>query len=272
VGPTVEERALVSVAAAFADYLSGADRYGGGLIGALDAAGLAGQAALLHAFHVDGAVSADATPLGPAWTGQRCAIGLTPPAEAEGGDLWFDPVEVTAMILVPWPDHRYSTWPAQVQQRMTRFSGWLAITRAFAWQVRGWASATGHAGIPPELPDAAPATGLSGLTVDAYAGYFGKLFSTRFAWRAVAEMGALGELLWPDTTLEFTGFGNEEEVEVHRRDQALIPDYDDDDDDFFEEQDDCVRDDWKPLPGVAFRTRVESQLGLIRDRSGWERR
>lgn len=253
------------MATAFAAYLIEPGHYRV-LVRALDSAGLDGQGALLRAYWADGADSADGTLLGSVWAGRQCALGLTPPADAAGGDLWFDPVEVSVMVLVPWPAEQYAAWPMHVRQRMTRYVSWLSIDRTSAWQVRGWADATGGTGVPAELGNTGPALGLSGQTADSYARYFGKTFATYFAWRAVAAMGSLGERLWPDNTPELTGYGNEGEVTVHRRDQALSPEDDDEADD-----DDGIFGDWPPLPGVAFRTQISNQLGLFNDRSRWGR-
>jgi hypothetical protein len=261
------EHALVSVAAAFAAYLTDPARYEG-LALALASAGLEGQAALLRAFQA-GVGSADASPLGAAWAGRQCGLGLTPPAEAAGGDLWFDPVEVTVMILVPRPARQYAAWPADVQQRMTPFVGWLAIAPARAWQVRGWADAAGGAGFPAGPADTAPATGLSGQAAEAYAAYFGKSFADEFAWHGVAAMSRLGVRLWPDRTPELTGYRNEGEVRVLTRDQALSAEDDDTED--ADREEDGIFHDFTPLPGVAFRTQVPSQLGLLGDRSRWGR-
>ncbi len=261
----------MTVAAAFAAYLADPARYGG-LVRALDSAGLEGQAALLRAFQADGAGSADGSLLGPAWAGRRCGLGLTPPAEAAGSDLWFDPVEVAVMILVPRPAAQYAAWPAPVRQRMTPFVSWLAIARTSAWQVRGWADVAGGTGVPADLGDTEPATGLSGRTAKDYAAYFGKGLADAFDWRAVAAMGSVAVRLWPDNTPELMGYVGEGEVSVLLRDQALSSAEDDEaDDEEEEEEEEGFLDDATPLPGVAVRTHVSSQLGLFGDRLEWGR-
>ena len=258
----------MSLAAAFAAYLTDPARYGD-LIDALDSAELEGPAALLRAFQTDGSGSADGGLLGPAWAGRQCGLGLTPPAEAAGGDLWFDPVEVAVMILVPRPAEQYAAWPSPVQERMTRFVSWLAIARTSAWQVHGWADATGSVDGQAELADTETATGLSGRTAKAYAAYFGKGFADAFDWRAIAAMGPVAAQLWADNTPELMGYVGEGEVSVLLRDQALSAEENDEEDG--DGEDDGFLDDATPLPGVAFRTHVSSQLGLLCDRSRWRR-
>jgi len=258
----------MSVAAAFAAYLSDPASYRD-LVHALDSAGLKGQAALLRAFQADGTDSADGSVLSQSWAGRRCALGIAPPREAVGGDLWFDPVEVAVMILVPRSAGQYAAWPSPVQQRMTRFVSWLAIARTSAWQVRGWAEVSGRADVPVDLDGTGPATGLSGQAANAYAAYFGKGLADALDWRAVAALGPVAARLWPDNVPEFVGYVGEGEVSVLRKDQALSAGEDDEQDGNGE--DDAFLDDVTSLSGVAFRTHVSSQLGLVGDRSRWSR-
>jgi hypothetical protein len=265
----MKERTPMSVAAAFAAYLRDPASYGN-LVHELDSAGLNGQAAFLRAFQADGAVSADGGELGPEWTGRRCALGIAPPQEAVDGDLWFDPVEVAVMILVPRPSRQYAAWPLPVQQRMTRFVSWLAIARTTAWQVRGWTdAASAEVEIPAELADTEPATGLSGWEANAYAAYFGKSLADAFDWQAVAAMGSEAARLWPDNSSELIGYVGEGEVSVLSKDRALSADEDDEED--ANGEDNGFLADATPLPGVAFRTHISSQLGLLTDRSRWNR-
>lgn len=59
------------------------------------------------------------------WYGRRCFVGAYLPAKAKPGDLWFDIVELTPMILVPDVDTTSHTlWR------------WISTHPAYVWQFR----------------------------------------------------------------------------------------------------------------------------------------
>jgi hypothetical protein len=238
-----------SIAAALADELAGQ---------------LPGPAALLRMSDA-GPTSVDGALLDPCWAGRRCHVGTAPPDDAAAGDLWFDPVEVVGMLLVPRPAEEYASWPAAVRERMTPTVSWLSVSPARTWQVRGWAEASGTAIVLGDAPDQAPVTGLSGWAAGRYTTFFGKALADRFDWTAVYELGPdVARVLWPeDSGPELAGYVGEGEVLVLDREHALVPDDDEDDDDEDDDGDDDFQDDAEPLTGVTFRTHVSSQQGLL---------
>ncbi len=244
----------MTLAAAFAAYLRDRSTTPA-LAAALAEAGLPGHAGLLgRSGTVDGGL------FGPQWTGRSCHLGPAPAAGAAPGDLWFDPAELTAMVLIPRPKAVYDSWPEAIRERMTPTVSWLAITPTEAWQVLGWAQVVGTS---LDLADGrSPAAGLSGWQADQYATFFGKALANRHDWAAVAETD-LADTLWPpDNGPELMGYIGEGEVLTLNRALAVVPDTDDEDEGD-DDEDDGFLDDAEPLTGVAFRTHVSSQQGLL---------
>ncbi|MGE3807222.1 MAG: hypothetical protein AB7K24_21375 [Gemmataceae bacterium] len=57
------------------------------------------------------------------WTNRRCVVSLTPPVNAQFGDLWLDPVEVNVAVFVP-------NRPESSQQGI----GWISRHPVQVWQ------------------------------------------------------------------------------------------------------------------------------------------
>ncbi|HET9646865.1 MAG TPA: hypothetical protein VFP34_01370 [Microlunatus sp.] len=193
-------------------------------------------------------------------------MGTTPPGDAEPGSLWFDPADISVMLLVPRPAEEFASWPAAVQERMTALVGWVAVGPVAGWQVTGWAVASGadvsvHDGLEP-------ATGLSGQDALRFSRFFGKSLAGRVAWAAIYHLGDIAAHLWPvDGGPELMGYVGEGEVLVLDRASAVRPD-DHADDDYDDEvvpraPNPGRYEEVEDLTGVAFRTAVSSQRDML---------
>lgn len=267
------------LSAAFARYV--VDRAQIGVLRtALDHAGLSAAAALLEeasslTADADTGREVDGANVGPAWTGHSCWVGTTPPSDAEPGSLWFDPADLSVMLLVPRPAEEFASWPAAVQERMTALVGWVAIEPMAGWQVTGWAVASGADVVVHDGLDAA--TGLSGQDALRCSRFFGKSLAGRVAWAAIYNLGeAAASQLWPvDGGPELMGYVGEGQVLVLDRPSAVRPD-DDADDDYDDEAAPIAPqpgryEEVEDLTGVAFRTAVSSQHGMLARGSGGRR-
>lgn len=255
----------MTLSAAFASHLVDPSSTEG-LADELSSAALDRDAELLRRFAVDGVHTIDGEFASRQWAGHPCHLGVTPPDDAMGGDIWFDVVEVVAMMLIPRPPAVVASWPAAVRERMTANVSWLSVAPVAGWQVAGWASASGTDVEGVGSVGTRPATGLSGWTASRYATFFGKASADRFDWAAVHEMpAAVAASLWHvEAGPELVGYIGEGRVLVLDREQSIIAGNDsaDDADDAGELDQEFV-DDAEPLVGVRFRTHVSSQVGLI---------
>jgi hypothetical protein len=245
-----------SVAQAYAAYLRGEDR--SGLAPTLRAAGYVGLAKLLEL--PSGARFGTLSGAWPSvWDGRRCALGPTPPSDADPWALWFDPTEVTVMTLVPRTGAVYASWSADKRQRLTRFVGWLSLLQAGRWQVAGWARAVGEQlKLPPGPDQLAPATGLSATQARRYARYFGKTVAGRHDWTAVFEAGdPLTAALWlPTDGPQLSDELPDDRALVQTRDQALVAHVPDEPGQI---RGTVVATD-DPLPRVGFRTALPAHV------------
>lgn len=77
----------------------------------------------------------------PWWSpGARCFVGLHLPVDYARGDLWFDPVEASFFLALPWmraPREPGVVYPDRPQRK---WFGWLAIEPVAQWQMRGASS------------------------------------------------------------------------------------------------------------------------------------
>ncbi|MGH2461500.1 MAG: hypothetical protein ACRDIY_21805 [Chloroflexota bacterium] len=96
----------------------------GQLADVLERVGLTDVSLALSAYLRSGSGARFQLPTG-LWAGHRCQAGPLLPTDAEPGDLWYDVVELTPMVLLPGPD------PARVGSRR-----WVSLHPAYVWQFR----------------------------------------------------------------------------------------------------------------------------------------
>ncbi|WP_419807516.1 hypothetical protein [Sphingomonas sp.] len=168
----------------FSTYLSsGCDPAAGdALAAALKRAGLGRDARSLAAFARVGRATVDLSP--DDWDGARAYAGLTPPHQAVPGDVWFDTVELAAMVLIPsrfTPDASRQQWLATRPVAVWQFRVFLALaqTTRDVTEFR----------VPADYLTADrfqraasldPATDVYQDEALAYSGWFGKVLAGRF--------------------------------------------------------------------------------------------
>ncbi|MCI0526095.1 MAG: hypothetical protein L0Y56_01395 [Nitrospira sp.] len=67
------------------------------------------------------------------WKDRVCHVGAHPPFPAEAGDVWFDVVEISPMILIPDIDDVSMT-----NETRRGFPRWLSIQPVYVWQFMGF--------------------------------------------------------------------------------------------------------------------------------------
>lgn len=173
-----------SLAKTFEDYLksgldSGATKE---MCQALYYSGLHNESIALRKYLEAQAESAD-HPIELNWNQRKCYAGLNPPPNPNPGDVWFDVVELTPMILIP--QARDVSPPAN----------WLAMHPVYEWQFKGFLGCVKVGGKRIEFEH--PADYLSAKKFKdvggtkfitdiyhdealAYVGWFGKCLSDQF--------------------------------------------------------------------------------------------
>lgn len=141
------------------------------------------------------------------WAGRRCYVGPYPPAQAEFGDLWFDVVELTPMVLVP-----------NLEKQSKDVISWLAVHPVYMWQFRAflhllkWEIATTYFLGVDDLLDMTRFNGADGITYAsniyyeeaiAYAIWFRKGTSAQFELQAAKHSltESMFNALLPDNIL-----------------------------------------------------------------------
>ncbi len=208
----------------------------------LDDAGEVMLAQLLRAYSAAGdhAVAAD-------WwaPGAKCWVGMCPPMPSVKGQLWFDPLEVSCALLIPWPvDPAFSP---EEQARVPAFHHWLSLRPVSDWQMAGASAVTA------ELPDGLGA--VSGEMAHRYAVLFGKHVAQLLDWQFVAEGNPIDLVtrLWGSHPTEMgESSAWEGEVEIFGLDEVLACD---------REMEPGRASDMHPL-ALPFRLLTSIQFGL----------
>ncbi|WP_322759226.1 hypothetical protein [Frankia sp. Cr2] len=237
------------------------------LIAALDSHGLYLERDLMQA-HRDGFEGWIPTPESAGvWGGHRCWLGWYPPDlnKAAGGDLWFDPVEISLMILIPRTIAKLTKLrdlPPRFLERQTPFAGWIAIRQVAIWQAVGYSLLTGR-DLRIDTEASSPAAAVAGVS-PALAWditlVFGKGTCDPEYWEDAHEAFSREELtdLWRDDAPEHGGEENSGFWIVVERADAMagIP--------WTQPAGDFpYLDEPFPAPGIRFRTAVSSQIGII---------
>lgn len=193
----------------------------------------------------------------PWWeSGALCWVDVAPPPAEARGQLWFDPIEATASLLVPW-----CHWGADgVEPWGHGFYSWVSL-----WPVQSWQQAAAHV-LTRHLPASEfggpigeEATQTSGHDAFAYAALFGKGLAGEGDWTFL-KAGYGDEVLarvWGEAATQFGGAGTiSGSVEGLRRDDLFGWDPADGDLPIAEDVDELA------CLGLPFRTAVGLQSGL----------
>jgi hypothetical protein len=202
------------------------------------------------------------------WRGHRCWLGWYPPElnEISAGDLWFDPVEISLMITVPWPAAKraeLAALPAHFLNELTAFVGWMSVRQMAPWQAIGYSLLTDcdlQIDTAATPPDAAVA-GVSPALACNIALCFGKEICDSVYWEAAHEAFSAEERadLWREDAPEHGGEENSGFWIVIERTKAMAGlAWNTFGTDTFPYLDEPF-----PAPGVRFRTAVSAQLGII---------
>ncbi len=258
----------------FADYLRdlASESARDELITALGSRGLRLEHDLMLA-HRDGGERWVPTPESAGvWRGHRCWLGWYPPAlgEVVGGDLWFDPVEISLMILIPrtFPDlAELAELPPHFMKRSTPFVGWISVRQMAVWQAVGYSLLTGRdLRIDTEsVSPSAPVSGVSPVLAWDIVIFFGKGICDAGYWAPAQEAFPAEELaeLWQEDAPELGGEENSGAwIVVERADAMKGHPWEGHTDDY------PYLAEAFPAPGVRFRTAVSSQSGVIDPEEG----
>ena len=216
------------------------------------------------------------------WAGRRVVVGLHLPAAAAPGDLWFDPLEVVPMLLVPAappapPDPPAAPGPADAAPGYA----WLALRPVAHWQFAAFlalapvAPRVVQVAPPFRLLDparilrgapTAPVTRLTAGEARMYAGWFGKGLARQYARQLAARFlpGAAAAALWGAVPGEWAG-SYDEGVELAVTPATLARDP--------QAEEDGVAPpagagrmlygEWATSAAIGFRTGVLCQTGLF---------
>jgi hypothetical protein len=221
---------------------------------------------------------------GSPWNGLRAHLAPLPPTEAEAGDVWFDPCEIAAMILLPRvPLDADDVIAPDAAARVTPWVSWMALRPVAGWQYRSFLRA---APITPretqvEPPfafldaqrilhggESEPVTRLTCGEAALYAAWFGKSLARLEDWQAAAAFlpGNAMHALWGPLPREWAGacsFDESLRIAATRENYRLDP-RDEADSDV--EPVGALRllfDEWAQHDGLGFRCHVSTQTGVL---------
>jgi hypothetical protein len=236
------------------------------LVSGLGSAGYAVEASLLKC-HLSDPEGEAIVEVGGPWSGRRARFGLKPPESGVPGDLWFDPLEVVPMVLLPTADDDHGA----------ALRSWLAIRPVANWQLSAFVELAPvsprrqQIKAPLALLDRArlltgrdtdSATSATLAEAGMYAHWFGKSLGGLEDWRAAyAHLSAdQVEALWGRSREELGG-EFEEGVGIVVRPDTVTLDYAAAYDSGTPSE--VFIGEFEARPGAAFRTRILVQLGLI---------
>lgn len=220
------------------------------------------------------------------WGKRRCFIGPDLPSQAEPGDLWFDIVELTSMILVPAP---HTPMAAAMRE-------WVSTHPVYVWQFRtflslvDWRLARKYFMNASDLMETNRFESMSSMAfitnvyheeAVAYAHWFGKQLAGQFTLEAAREFSEPKEFsgMLPQNVRLWDGaeYSSSEFVRIAIGHDTL----DKDPDNEFELResgknqllaDRMLFEEWERRPNIGFSTAVSLQIGLIKElpRLGYE--
>ena len=193
------------------------------------------EAGLLARYAADGA-TALILPAG-AWAGRQAWLGPQLPAAEVAGQIWFDTVELTAMVLVP-REPAGADWHPNAVARWTPFVGWLSLRPVAQWQFRACLELAGiqpreiatigfmthdparWSGDGAEVDEAVPVARLTCVEALGCARWLGKQLPTQQTWQAAAHWRPDAiDLLWNGRRKEWVGWPELDDDEA----RALSP-------------------------------------------------
>lgn len=123
--------------------------------------------------------------------GMHCRVGMLPPPvdEMVSGELWFDPLDVTWSIAIPWP--RTPGIDPDMDRDLPSFLCWFPLDRVTYWQLAGAQQVS--ADIPATMAD------VSAINAWRYCTLFGKALTGHSTW------GMLTRICGKDTALRLFG-------------------------------------------------------------------
>ncbi|WP_322779203.1 hypothetical protein [Frankia sp. Cas4] len=237
------------------------------LIAALDSNGLLLERDLMQTHRGSQAGWVPTPKSAGVWNGRRCWLGWYPPNlnEVSAGDLWFDPVEISLMIIIPRSPAdlaELAALPPRFLARQTPFAGWIAIRQMAVWQAVGYSLLTGH-DLRIDTEASSPAAAVAGVSpalAQDVSLFFGKGTCDPEYWEATHEAFSKNELadLWREDAPEHGGEENSGFwIVVERADAMAGLPWTQPADGF------PYLDEPFPAPGVRFRTAVSTQIGII---------
>ena len=256
----------------------------GPLCDALAANGLDLEAHLLGRY-IEGGMGTTRIDLSDSpWRDLRAHLGPVLPADAEAGDVWFDPYEVVPMILLPRPplDPEEDVAP-ELLERLTPFVSWMALRPVAVWQYRTFLRmapiAKRKTQIDSPFPlldaerilqggDTAPATRLTCSEATFYANWLGKSSAGLQDWEAAAAFlpGDAMHALWGPLRREWAGYSGFDEslcLVATPENFRLDPQDEADSDEVPPRELRMLYGEWAKPKGVGFRTEVSTQIGLL---------
>jgi hypothetical protein len=252
------------------------------LMMALVAAGYTLESQLLNWYFLYGAARIGSDWHRPPPFGKHIWVGEQPPTTAEAGDIWFDPIELNMMLLIPRDPADLAGLSESALRRITPFHSWVAFHPLAGWQMRAFLTLARHTPHPTQvappfalldparlLPadERAPVTRLTYPEAALCSMWLGKTLPTREAWQLTAHL--LGHdtyaQLWGPSTAEWVGdrLAGNEAVRVVATLATMALDFEELDDPSVQAPVGMLRGERWYAPEVTFRTSVPCNLGLL---------
>jgi hypothetical protein len=212
--------------------------------------------------------------------GRKVWLGCGLPVGAEAGDLWFDPLELSVMTLLPREPFGEDVDP-RILARLTPFVSWMSLCPVAIWQFNAflelaeiqiieshgeWDNELFKRDRPASKNETTILSGFSSVEAKTYANWFGKGVADQEDWQAIHQHfpNDIFRLLWGEEDhIELGGFFEEDYVILLRED-TIFQDLDDEWDNEPElGEKSMFIGKSQPLNAVFFRTHVSTQIGLI---------
>lgn len=278
----------MSLSDAHVEFLEAPDpRRGAVLCDALAANDLAVEAQLLRRYLEGSRLTTRVEVPSSPWNGLRTHLSPLLPTDAEAGDVWFDPFELSAMLLLPRPslDPDEGDVAPEADERVTPWVSWMALRPVAVWQYRTFLRmapiAQRDVQVKPPVAfldaerilqgaDTDPVTHLTCGEAALYAGWFGKSLATLEDWQAAARFLPEGAMpaLWGPLRREWAGFCDFDEslrIVVTPENYVLDPRDEADRDEVPARELRLLYGEWAKPDGTGFRCHVSTQLGLLDD-------
>lgn len=207
------------------------------------------------------------------WHGRTAWIGPQLPKTSEAGQLWFDTIELTAMVSLARPPPE-ADWAPQAIQRWTPLLGWLSLHPVSVWQYNAYVAMTKG---PPlrilrDVEEMAPVTSVTPLEAHDFCRWMSKQLPEAFFWEIVRDkMRDSFDRIWGASVKEWFGWPEPDENEAF----ALTPQTIDENP--YEQEGDVSPDRRmryacnERSKDITFRTAVFTEVGLNPSQPSWKR-